>query len=87
MEKHDVTKWLDTWYHDDKTCLCCLKLVPHLLICQRGGAFLYGMEPRRGEDGSPIFDNLDIDLFVKVLANTVFSKSYCHYQLQSLTIL
>ena len=28
---------------------------------------------RRGEDCSPIFDNLDIDLFVKVLANTAFS--------------
>ena len=37
----------------------------------------YMMEPhRRGEDGSPIFDNLDIDLFVKVLANTAFSENY-----------
>ena len=35
------------------------------------------MEPhRRGEDGSPIFDSLDIDLFVKVLANTAFSENY-----------
>ena len=35
------------------------------------------MEPHhRGEDGSPIFDNLDIDLFVKVFANTVFSENY-----------
>jgi len=30
---------------------------------------------RRGEDGSPIFDSLDIDLFVKVLANTAFSEN------------
>ena len=30
----------------------------------------------RGEDGSPIFDNLDIDLFIKVLANTAFSENY-----------
>ena len=34
------------------------------------------MEHRRGEDGLPIFDNLDVDLFVKVLANTAFSEYY-----------
>ena len=34
------------------------------------------MERRRGEDGSPVFDNLDVDLFVKVLANTAFSENY-----------
>lgn len=45
------------------------------------------MEPHRGEDGSPIFDSLDIDLFVKVLANTVFSENYLPIQLQSLIIL
>ena len=27
-------------------------------------------------EGSPIFDNLDIDLFVKVLAHTAFSENY-----------
>ena len=32
------------------------------------------MEPHRGEYSSPIFDSLDIDLFVKVLANTAFSE-------------
>ena len=63
------------WGTQQRKFLCCFKLVPQL-ICQRGGAFLYGMEPhRRGEDGSPIFDNLDIDLFVKVLANTAFSEN------------
>jgi len=34
------------------------------------------MEPHHGEDGSPIFDSLDIDLFVKVLANTAFSPFF-----------
>jgi hypothetical protein len=29
-----------------------------------------------GEEGSPIFDNLDIDLFVKAFANTAFSENY-----------
>ena len=30
--------------------------------------------PRQEPDGSPIFDNVDIDLVIKVLANTVFSE-------------
>jgi len=33
----------------------------------------------RGEDGSPIFDNLDIDLFIKVLANTAFSPFFVFF--------
>jgi hypothetical protein len=34
---------------------------------------------RRGEDGSPIFDNFDIDLIVKVLANTAFSPFFVFF--------
>ncbi len=37
-------------------------------------------------DASPIFDTLDIDLFVKVLAHTAFSKnSYFNLQVCILT--
>jgi len=32
-----------------------------------------------GEDGSPIFDNLDIDLVVQVLANTAFSPFFVFF--------
>jgi hypothetical protein len=46
------------------------------LLISREAAPFYGMEPHHGEDGSPIFDSLDVDLFVKVLANTAFSETY-----------
>ena len=64
-----------TLYHDNfklpvKNFLCCSPL-----LLAREAAPFYGMEPHRGEDGSPIFDSLDVDLFVKVLANTAFSKT------------
>jgi hypothetical protein len=39
-------------------------------------------EDRRNE-ASPVFDNLDVDLFVKVLANTAFSELN-HVQLSNL---
>ena len=59
----------------DKSFLCCLLLVPSFTTnLPEAAPFLYGMEPHRGEDGSPIFDSLDIDLFIKVLANTAFSE-------------
>jgi len=31
----------------------------------------------RRDEASPVFDNLDVDLFVKVLANTAFSELNC----------
>jgi NAD(P)-dependent dehydrogenase (short-subunit alcohol dehydrogenase family) len=38
------------------------------------------MEPsRRREDGSPIFDSLDVDLVMKVLANTAFSPFFVFF--------
>jgi hypothetical protein len=35
------------------------------------------MEPGpRSQEGSPIFDNFDVDLLIKVLANTAFSMFF-----------
>jgi len=31
------------------------------------------MDSQQNQEGTPIFDNFDIDILVKVLANTVFS--------------
>lgn len=52
---------------------------PCQLISKKDSSFqyFYMQAQDRRDEASPVFDNLDVDLFVKVLANTAFSELNC----------